>query len=306
MDNSKRYNNYMILANDFLDQGDERRALGAFLKALEFAEEAKEEVDALFEIGDLYMYLGEYDRAEEGFRRILQLDDKASGAYYGLAILNDFKGGPMETSADFYKKAIAADPKYDRARYYLGHIYWDMGEEDKAEEQFRICLELDPYDFITYNDLGSMYERRGEYQKAKKFVRKSLDISPDYGRALFNMGVIEKALGNHKSALSYYRESIDVRPRPNIYLNMSAVYIEDRDYENALKILREGLEEFPRTVNLHYNAACALVHLNREEEAWEEISKAIAVNPDIVKWAVKDKDLKELMEKHKGGDHGHH
>ncbi|MDO5712978.1 MAG: tetratricopeptide repeat protein [Tissierellia bacterium] len=305
MKESKKFDNYMVLANHFLDQNRYSSAIEAFEKSLEFTPSKDEKIDILFEIADLLTYLGNYEDAEKYFLEIQELDPEIPGVYYGLAIVNDFKKGSLEKSKKYYKKAIELDPEYDRAHYYLAHVYWDLGEEDKAEKEFKICINLHEDDFISFNDLGALYESQGRYMESQEVVEKALSIAPDYWRALFNMGVVLKAFGKHKEALEYYRKTIEINPKPNVYLNMSAIYIEEKDFEKALHILKEGLKLFPGTVNLHYNAACSLVHLQRKDEAWEEITKAIKKNIEVRNWAYKDPDLKDLMEEYEGGKNGH-
>lgn len=304
----KRYRNYMILANDFLEQGRESKALRAFQQALGFAETEKERLDALYEIGDLYVQSGYYDKGREIFEEILACTDKGplrAGAYYGLAMINDFEEGDLDTSITYYEKAVEMDGDYDRAWYYLGHAQWEKGRLHLAEMCFRKCLDLDPMDFVTASDLGSLYEEQGDFEAAKALLTQSLRIAPNYARGLFNMGVVMGRLGHKEEALRYYERSLEERPHPHTYLNMSALFIERGDDEASLRICREGMENFPDSVNLHYNAACSLVHLGREEEAYEELLEAIAIVPEAREWAIHDEDLKDLC-KEKGARHDHH
>lgn len=62
------------------------------------------------------------------------------GAYYGLAITNDFEGGDTNYSIENYKRAIDLDHTYDRAHYYLAHAYDKLGESKLAIEEFKKLL----------------------------------------------------------------------------------------------------------------------------------------------------------------------
>ena len=59
------------------------------------------------------------------------------GAYYGLAITNDFEGGDTGYSIENYKSAINLDDNYDRAHYYLAHAYDKMGESRLAIDELK-------------------------------------------------------------------------------------------------------------------------------------------------------------------------
>lgn len=291
-----KFKNYLILAEEFLLEGDCDRAEDLLLKALKFTsdEDIDEKISVYFELSDIYLKKENYPEAKFYFEKILNLKEMA-GAYYGLAITNDFSMGDVFYSIKNYKKAIELDENYDRAHYYLAHAYDKIGKTDLAIEELKKVIEIDPYDFVAYNDLGSIYEIGNKNDLAEKFVKKSLEIKPDYGRALYNMGVLSKKKGDNDLALKYYYEAIGKFEDPYLFLNMSAVYIEEKDYKSAINILDRGILDFPNSVNLHYNKACSFSLLGDNERAKKEIKKTIAINSEALEWARTDDDLCDLV-----------
>lgn len=291
-----KFKNYLILAEEFLIDEDYDKAEDLLLRSLNFTsdKDLDERISVYFELADIYLKKENYKEAKIYFQKILDLKEMP-GAYYGLAISNDFKGKDIGHSIKNYKRAIDLDPDYDRAHYYLAHAYDKLGESKLAIEEFEKVIELDEHDFVTYNDLGSIYEVLNENEEAERYVKKSLDIKPDYGRALYNMGVLCKKKGDNKEALKYYYDAIGKFEDPFLFLNMSAIYIEEKDYDAAIKILNRGLIDFPKSVNLHYNKACSFHLLGRDDWAKEEIIKAIEINEDAYDWALKDDDLSEIV-----------
>lgn len=306
MDRERKFENYMILADEFYFNEDLPRMKSTLLKALSYAPGEEEKVAVLFDLADLYIDEENWDLSREKFYEILRIDPENPGAYYGLAMLNDFTDGDPSYSKECYERAVHFDPTYDRAYYYLAHTCWDMGLLREAREYLEKTLALVPEDPLALTDLGSFYERQGEYEKARELFLKSIEGNPHYARAYFNMGVVEKRLGRYPEALMYYRRSIEEKSHPHTYLNMSAIYMEQQRYEEALSILREGLLLHPDSVNLHYNSACALVHLGRREEAAEEILMAVDVEPEAKEWAETDDDLEDLMKELEEGSYGDH
>lgn len=291
-----KFKNYLILAEDFLIDGDYDKAEDLLLKSLNFTSEKDidERISVYFELADIYLKQEAYEEAKIYFEKILALKEMP-GAYYGLAITNDFEGGDTNYSIENYKRAIDLDHTYDRAHYYLAHSYDKLGESKLAIEEFKKVIDLDEFDFVAYNDLGSIYEVLNENELAENYVKKSLYIKEDYGRALYNMGVLCKKKGDNKQALKYYYDAIGKFENPFLFLNMSAIYIEEKDYEAAIDILNRGLIDFPKSVNLHYNKACSFHLLGRDDLAKEEIIKAIDINPDAYDWALSDDDLSEIV-----------
>ena len=291
-----KFKNYLILAEEFLIDEDYDKAEDLLLRSLNFTsdKDLDERISVYFELADIYLKKENYKEAKIYFQKILDLKEMP-GAYYGLAISNDFESKDIGYSIKNYKRAIDLDPDYDRAYYYLAHAYDKLGESKLAIEEFEKVIELDEHDFVAYNDLGSIYEVLNENEDAERYVKKSLDIKPDYGRALYNMGVLCKKKGDNKLALKYYYDAIGKFEDPFLFLNMSAIYIEEKDYDAAIKILNRGLIDFPKSVNLHYNKACSFHLLGRDDWAKEEIIKAIEINEDAYDWALKDDDLSEIV-----------
>ncbi len=297
-----KYGNYLILGNNFLEQDERSRAKEAFLKSLTYAKNKKEALDSLFEIADLSLQEENYREALTWFLKIIHLEDHP-GAYYGLAIAREGLGEDPARIIEAYQKAIALDPHYTKAYYYLAHIYFDLEDYSRARELFLQVLTLEPEDFVAWNDLGSLYEKTKNYDQAKKAFLKSLSLSPRYSRALYNMGVIEGRLKNYQGALAYYEESLEEYSHPHTYLNMSAIYFELRDDCGALEILTRGLKDHPDSVNLHFNLACCYVHLRDKKKAARELKEAIKIKPEAEIWAETDQDLKDLI---KEMHHGHY
>lgn len=291
-----KFKNYLILAEEFLLDGDYDKAEDLLLRSLNFTsnKDLDERISVYFELADIYLKKEDYQEAKIYFEKILALKEMP-GAYYGLAITNDFEAGDLNHSIENYKKAIELDQDYDRAHYYLGHAYDKLGESQLAISEFKKVIDLDKFDFVTYNDLGAIYEVLNENELAENYVKKSLNIKQDYGRAIYNMGVLSKKKGDNKMALKYYYKAIGKFEDPFLFLNMSAIYIEEKDYEAAIDILNRGLIDFPKSVNLHYNKACSFHLLGRDDLAKEEIIKAIEINKDAYVWALRDDDLSEIV-----------
>lgn len=283
------------MANEFLESENYLKAESSYKKALLFSITDIDKTQVLFELADLYLINEEFIKAKKCYEDILTLDKKMCGAYYGLSLVNDFMNGEVQYSIDNYKKAIECDPKYDRAYYYLAHAYDRDGKQSKALEMLNKCIELNPSDYVAYNDIGAFLEESGEYNLALEYFEKSLKLNNKYARALFNMGVVLKRLNRDNEALEFYNDALKYSSNPNIYLNLSAFYIEKREYMDAVKILDQGIKENPENVNLYYNRSCSKALLNMIEDAFLDIKMAMKLDNEVINWANKDPDLIEVM-----------
>jgi len=67
-----------------------------------------------------------------------------------------------------------------------------------------------------------------------------------------------------------------------------------KDYEGALAVCREGLEEFPGNAMIVYNVACCQNLLGNADEALEQLGEALAAWPDYKTLAADDEDFASL------------
>lgn len=66
-------------------------------------------------------------------------------------------------------------------------------------------------------------------------------------------------------------------------------------YEMALDIFQDLREDNPHDADLHYNIACCLTMLDRQDEAREALHRAIALNPQYRYDAQADPDMAALL-----------
>lgn len=282
-----------------LEEGKENRfekpliAITQLNEALNFLS-GKEKLDPLFDLADAYVEVKDYESGKSTYEEILKIDPTNPGGYYGLAYTNELGKGDIKDSLDFYEKAIELDKNYKEAYYYAATIYGDMKNYDKAIDYLKKTINLDPNDFIAYNDLGAIYETLGKYDEALEYLNKSIDKNEEYYLSRFNKGVVYKALKEHDKAIEQYKIAKNLSDNIYIFLNMSAIYIEDREYEKAIDILTEGINRNPHHILL-YNRACTYSKLGDEKKALEDFMKAMEIDDVVLRWGKDDPDLEDII-----------
>ena len=90
--------------------------------------------------------------------------------------------GVYEQAIEYAEKAIHTDPEYGNPYNDIGVYLIEQGKEDeaipyleKAKRAKRYCC----YQFPYFN-LGRIYIKKKQYEKAREEFKKSLDIDPGY------------------------------------------------------------------------------------------------------------------------------
>ena len=111
------------------------------------------------------------------------------------------------------------------------------------------------------------------------------------------MGVVYKRKGNHEKAIEYYNKAKEMNPGyASIYLNLSAIYIEDKDYESSIEILNEGIKNNPAAHDLYYNRACSYTKLYKRDMVLKDMKTSLKLYPKLLSWFKQDKDFDLLRD----------
>ncbi len=98
--------------------------------------------------------------------------------------LNDVYTSGYEKAQQLFKRIIELSPNNYRAHYNLGIAYFNLNKFEKAKNSFETALNIKPdYKYCLYN-LGLLYEEEELYKEALAFYEKALEIDPDFPYAL--------------------------------------------------------------------------------------------------------------------------
>jgi protein O-GlcNAc transferase len=150
------------------------------------------------------------------------------------------------------ERAIAKDPKNPYFQKGLGAGYLMLGQYDEAIKAFRRALELNPAYGDVHNDLGTALLLAGHRDEGKK--------------------ELEDAFTN------------PMNPTPAVTArNLGQAYLDDRDYDAALRWFQASVERDKRLAEAQVGLADALIGLNRVDDAIKALRAALIPTSDDVR-----------------------
>lgn len=158
------------------------RAEAAANKALALDETLAETYNPLAAV-KLYYYR-DWPAAERYFRRGIELDPNFAEVRVHYAMCLVLFGRGEEALAEV-QRAIELEPLSLRFSYFRGRILFSMRQYDRAIDQLRKALELDPNFAPAHELLGDAYEQKGMHREAVV----------EWGKALILSGAGEQASG---------------------------------------------------------------------------------------------------------------
>lgn len=103
------------------------------------------------ELGECYLFMGEYDKAREYYNKAITNNSGMPDPYIGLAAIA-VKEQDLQAAHALYRKANLVSPG-EKPLTGLGMIEVELGKYDEAFEHFRSALEHNPGNMMVVNSI---------------------------------------------------------------------------------------------------------------------------------------------------------
>jgi tetratricopeptide (TPR) repeat protein len=270
-----------------------RVLLARFLFARELPEVAREHLDAAlvsedgspdgqYCLGRYFLDLGDYYQARDFFERCLAVD---AGYLVALRDLQCcyYELGDFTKGIEACELLLDSDPSDAGSNYNLGLIYHRLGRVHLAVKYFEEAIRQDPSFYKAFFMIGEYELGRGNWAEALGRFEAAHRIHPESAEALGRIGDCHYHLGRAREAYRYYtraRRQDSMFENPRCLLIESIAFVEEGDLAAArlrLLTVTELDERMPEGWN---ELAWVLLRLDRPEEAFDAIRRAVDLHPD--------------------------
>jgi predicted CXXCH cytochrome family protein len=156
-----------------------------------------------------------------------------------------------------------------------------QGKQQESVNEMLEALKIYPHLLRALTWLGAMYGQGGNPTVSAGILTIATRLYPQDGGAHFNLALAYGAMGNAEE-LSEYRRTIEIDPDYVLaYLNWGAALYGKDQYEDAIKIYREGIDVNPLFASLHYSLGLALEQEKKTAEAAAEMALAAKIDPNV-------------------------
>lgn len=187
----KTYRLAMIVLNH-IRQDNEKLPLAIDYKKQEKVLRAKQLLESqndgiIFELGKVYVHLGDLAKAEELFYKCLKINPKHDGSYIALGDLYQTQR-KHEKALEMYNQAISLIPNNPNIYVKAGWNYNGRKLFDKAAEVLKKAIEIDAYCYRAYLVLGRFYNDRKWFKQSEEIYKIALKIFPNRNEAYYELG----------------------------------------------------------------------------------------------------------------------
>jgi tetratricopeptide (TPR) repeat protein len=260
--------------------------------------------EILHNLGQSYLRGHEYPKAEIVLNRALKLKPESAETLYLLAqvaseqsrpldalelLVRAHKLAPQNTDVIFLMARVSMTQNYfedaipllesgltiapQRADLHaaLGESYFMAGKTDRALEEFKKLVELDP-SARSYVFMGLSYRHLGRFDEALKYFQQGLKLDPHNTSCLFNIGYIEERQGNYARAEELFQQALRSSPDfPDALLELSNLRVKDKRFAEAIELLRRFVNVSHDPADGYYKLAMAERSLHQTEAAERDL-----------------------------------
>ena len=171
-------------------------------------------------------------------------------AFYAVNIEND-----LDKGIEYTKTRMELYPDDPIPHNNLGWYFQNQGHYEKAVEEYKVALRIDPYLMLTYGGVIWVYlENMGQMDSALIWSIKMIKYGPDNPWGYFNLGSSYVGMDEFEKAEIAYLKAMDLNP--NFFLNqyrLAHLYKIRGMYDNAIEVLEEILRINPEETSAHYD-----------------------------------------------------
>jgi len=154
-------------------------AASAYASAIDLIEEIEERHWVLLYTQAIALErMGEWDRAEPVFRRVLEFvpDEPQVLNYLGYSLIEQRRN--LDEALDMIERAVEGEPDSGYITDSLGWAYYRLGRYEEAVPVMERAVELLPRDPILNDHLGDVYYAVGRNREARFQWRRALSFGP--------------------------------------------------------------------------------------------------------------------------------
>lgn len=162
-------------------------------------------------LGFAYAQAGVFDKAEEHYRFVLQINPISAEAHNGLGDLY-YKTGRIPEAIAAYSRSLTTNPDNPYVHYNLAVLYVRNGRIAEATGELQAAIKLRPDYPEAHNNLANIYLMAGNIDEAIAGYRSALRLKPDHVDAHYNLGAAYMKKGKVHEALAEFEAVLSLNP----------------------------------------------------------------------------------------------
>lgn len=183
----------------------------------------------------------------------------------------------------YFRKSLQCSPNNS---YFLGNyanFLAGTNRDDLAESMYKKALSLEPRNHDTAFNFAVLLGSRHRYQHAILLLSKQLSLGAKQARFYSLLITYSEKVYQYEDALAYCMAGLRIdSSNYQLRLQHAQLLRELSKPREALALLKNLREQFPKSAEIHYLIGCIYFDLQQYHEAETALNGAISLAPDFL------------------------
>jgi tetratricopeptide (TPR) repeat protein len=241
-------------------------------------------VDEHRNLGIAFYKTGMLEEAAREFRRVVELDARATHAHFFLGLVSAQRGA-WAVAADAFQRVLDIDSSRASARFNLAFCREQLGDPEQADTLYGEAATHARHDPRTFTGWGVAALRQGKYEVAEGRLDRAREVAGDKKLSevwYWARSLVAAAQGTFDVAERTIREGLEHYPTSGVLRNNLAVLLEvGGDLQQSEEVLRAAIADGLTLPQLSKNLGDLLYRYGRYDDAWESYERAVHLDPTL-------------------------
>lgn len=280
--------NYKLAKQEFALYDELLKQEGEYIEIPE--KPTSEDIDKYITLGDNYFKEGKFDESIAEYKKAMDINprddilNKLGQAHQQKRLAGKSEEQPARIDTFTSEKTLDEMPGLEIEQelsieelYDRGISYYDKGMIDKAIEEFKEVLELDPEDVETHHNLGNAYADKEMFDEAISIYKKIVEKNPEFIDVYLSLCTLYLDMDMVDEAISLCKQAISANSDDSfLCFHLGEAYVRNEQYEEAITAFNKAISINPMDPETQYRLAesyyktkqydMALKHATQAEE----------------------------------------
>lgn len=214
-------------------------------------------------------------KAKDAAKKALAFDESDADAHLSLAIVAHWYEWDWDAAEREFKRAIELNPKNSDAYGYYSWYLASIGRNDQAFAEAKRGQQADPLSLLANFGPGSISVFTRQWDRAIEQLRSAIELDPNYwfdhcflGRAYEQKGQLPEAIAEFQRALELEKDNTE------IWSGLGHAYAISGRKAEAQKVLDHLKELSEHSYVAPYNVAVVYAGLGEKDQAFVWLEQA--------------------------------
>lgn len=214
----------------------------------------------------------QFEEALEAYEKALICDPEADYIIRKIPILL-LRMDRGEEAVAMLQEYLGENPDAAGVRMLLARIYIGLGHYQQAADEYRVIHQQNPEEVSSLLLLSELYLNQKKLKEAELVLQELLAVNSSSYPAHVMLARIYLVTSQYQAAVDEYRKALDIDWSVDLMMEMSDVYIQQKDYDRTVSLYREILEQDQHNERVSLALINFLLLQNKEQEALAELNR---------------------------------